>query len=129
MRPDSAAFHGLKDLGGKAANKDIVLMHDALAYMARDAGLEVIGVIQENEDAQPSAARLVQMARALREHRPALIISEPQYTDKPVQALARETGVPAVSLDSLASGPASPPLDYYEKTMSNNLDILEKHLE
>ena len=119
----------LKDLGGKAANKDIVLMHDALAYMARDAGLEVIAVIQENEDAQPSAARLVQMARALREHRPALIISEPQYTDKPVQALARETGVPAVSLDSLASGPASPPLDYYEKTMSNNLDSLEKHLE
>ncbi|GAB1254000.1 metal ABC transporter substrate-binding protein [Desulfovibrio falkowii] len=119
----------LAALGGKASNRGIVLMHDALAYMARDGGLEVIAVIQESEDAQPSAARLVQIAKNVREHRPALIISEPQYTDKPVQALARETGVPAVSLDSLASGPASPPLDYYEKTMSNNLDILEKHLE
>lgn len=119
----------LSALGGKASNKGIVLMHDALAYMARDGGLEVIAVIQENEEAQPSAARLVQIAKTLREHKPALIISEPQYTDKPVQALARETGVPAVSLDSLASGPASPPLDYYEKTMSKNFDILEKHLE
>ncbi|WP_291440202.1 zinc ABC transporter substrate-binding protein [Desulfovibrio sp.] len=119
----------LAALGGKAPNKGIVLMHDALAYMARDGGLEVIAVIQENEDAQPSAARLVQIAKTIHEHRPALIISEPQYTDKPVQALARETGIPAVSLDSLASGPASPSLDYYEKTMSNNLDTLEKHLE
>ncbi len=119
----------LSALGGKASSKGIVLMHDALAYMARDGGLEVIAVIQENEEAQPSAARLVQIAKTLREHKPALIISEPQYTDKPVQALARETGVPAISLDSLATGPAAPPLDYYEKTMSNNFDILEKHLE
>ncbi len=119
----------LKALGGKASNRDIVLMHDALAYMARDGGLEVVAVIQENEDAQPSAARLVRIAQTIREHKPALIISEPQYTAKPVQALARETGVPAVTLDSLASGPVSPPLDYYEKIMSKNLDILEKHLE
>ena len=119
----------LSALGGKASSKGIVLMHDALAYMARDGGLEVIAVIQESEEAQPSAARLVQIAKTLREHKPALIISEPQYTDKPVQALARETGVPAISLDSLATGPAAPPLDYYEKTMSNNFDILEKHLE
>ena len=124
---------GLSDrlaaLGNKAPNKGIALMHDALSYMARDGGLEVVAVIQEDEEAQPSAGRLITVAKILREHKPALIASEPQYSDKAVQTLAREVGIPAAQLDSLASGPASPSLDHYEKTMNNNINILEKYFE
>ena len=124
---------GLSDrlaaLGNKAPNKGLALMHDALSYMARDGGLEVVAVIQEDEDAQPSAGRLITVAKILREHKPALIASEPQYSDKAVQTLAREVGIPAAQLDSLASGPASPSLDHYEKTMNNNINILEKYFE
>lgn len=124
---------GLSDrlaaLGNKAPNKGIALMHDALSYMARDGGLEVVAVIQEDEDAQPSAGRLITVAKILREHKPALIASEPQYSDKAVQTLAREVGIPAAQLDSLASGPTSPSLDHYEKTMNNNINILEKYFE
>lgn len=119
----------LAALGNKAPNKGIALMHDALSYMARDAGLEVVAVIQENEEAQPSAGRLIKVAAILREHRPALIAGEPQYSDKAVQTLAREVGIPAAQLDSLASGPASPSLDHYEKTMNSNINILEKYFE
>jgi zinc/manganese transport system substrate-binding protein/zinc transport system substrate-binding protein len=104
-------------------------MHDALAYMARDGGLEVVAVIQEDEEAQPSAGRIIKVAKILREHKPALIASEPQYSDKAVQVLAREVGIPAAQLDSLASGPTSPSLDHYEKTMNNNINILEKYFE
>ena len=124
---------GLSDrlaaLGNKAPNKGIALMHDALSYMARDGGLEVVAVIQEDEEAQPSAGRLITVAKILREHKPALIASEPQYSDKAVQTLAREVGIPAAQLDSLASGPTSPSLDHYEKTMNNNINILEKYFE
>ena len=119
----------LAALGNKAPNKGIALMHDALSYMARDGGLEVVAVIQEDEDAQPSAGRLITVAKILREHKPALIASEPQYSDKAVQTLAREVGIPAAQLDSLASGPTSPSLDHYEKTMNNNINILEKYFE
>ncbi|OXS29812.1 MAG: zinc ABC transporter substrate-binding protein [Desulfovibrio sp. MES5] len=119
----------LAALGAKAPNRGIALMHDALSYMAHDAGLEVVAVIQENEEAQPSAGRLIKVAEILREHKPALIASEPQYSDKAVQTLAREVGIPAAQLDSLASGPASPALDHYEKIMSNNINILEKYFE
>ena len=119
----------LATLGNKSSNKGIALMHDALVYMARDGGLEVVAVIQENEEAQPSAARLLKVAEVLREHKPALIVSEPQYSDKAVQTLAREVGIPAAQLDSLASGPANPSLDHYEKTMNNNINILEKYFE
>ena len=119
----------LAALGNKAPNKGIALMHDALSYMARDGGLEVVAVIQEDEEAQPSAGRLITVAKILREHKPALIASEPQYSDKAVQTLAREVGIPAAQLDSLASGPTSPSLDHYEKTMNNNINILEKYFE
>lgn len=119
----------LSTLGSKSSNKGIALMHDALVYMARDGGLEVVAVIQENEEAQPSAARLLKVAGVLREHKPALIASEPQYSDKAVQTLAREVGIPAAQLDSLASGPENPSLDHYEKTMNNNINTLEKYFE
>ena len=56
-----------------------------------------------------------------------MLIGEPQYSDKPVRALSVETGVPAVQLDSLASGPVNAPLDYYETVMTNNCVILEKY--
>ncbi|MDD4701621.1 MAG: zinc ABC transporter substrate-binding protein [Desulfovibrio sp.] len=119
----------LVSLGSKSPNKGIALMHDALVYMTRDGGLEVVAVIQKNEEAQPSAARLLKVAEILREHKPALIASEPQYSDKAVQTLAREVGIPAAQLDSLASGPANPPLDHYERTMNNNINTLEKYFE
>lgn len=119
----------LASLGGKSPNKGIALMHDALVYMTRDGGLEVVAVIQKNEEAQPSAARLLKVAEILREHKPALIASEPQYSDKAVQTLAREVGIPADQLDSLASGPANPSLDYYEKIMNSNINTLEKYFE
>ena len=42
--------------------------------------------------------------------------------------LAEETGVPVCALDTLASGPDNPPLDYYEITMLNNLLLISDAL-
>lgn len=119
----------LSAVGAGAARKGIVLQHDALAYLARNAGLEVMDVIQESEDVQPSAARLMDLARRIREQKPVLIASEPQYSDKIAQTLARETGVPAVRLDPVASGPANAPLSYYEAVMASNCQILEDYFD
>ena len=83
-------------------------------------------VIQEDEEAQPSAARLLELVKKIKESKPVVLIGEPQYSDKPVRALAAETGVPAVQLDPLASGPTNAPLDYYETVMTKNCTILEK---
>ena len=115
--------------GGGAPRKGIVLQHDALAYLAHDAGLDVVDVIQESEDVQPSAARIMALVRRVREEKPVLIVSEPQYSDKPALTLARETGVPAASLDPVASGPADAPLSYYEAVMAANCQILERYFD
>ncbi|MBE6441758.1 MAG: zinc ABC transporter substrate-binding protein [Desulfovibrio desulfuricans] len=118
----------LAAVAARAANKDVLLLHDGMAYLVRDAGLHLAGVIQEDEDVQPSAARLLELAGNIRKRRPALLIGEPQYSDKPVRALAAETGVPAVLLDPVASGPEDAAPDYYERVMENNCRILEEHL-
>lgn len=117
----------LAAVGANAANKNVVALHDGMAYLVRDAGLNLVDVIQEDEEAQPSAARLLDLVKKIKESKPVVLIGEPQYSDKPVLALAAETGVPAVQLDPLASGPSGAPLDYYETVMSKNLAILEKY--
>ncbi|WP_165176050.1 metal ABC transporter substrate-binding protein [Desulfovibrio sp. ZJ369] len=116
-------------LGACAPRKGIVLQHDALAYLAHDAGLDVMAVIQESEDTQPSAARLIALAKLIRREKPVLIAGEPQYSDKPALALSRETGVPTALLDPVASGPADAPLDYYETVMSANCRTLEHYFD
>ena len=117
----------LAAVGANDANKNVVALHDGMAYLVRDAGLNLVGVIQGDEEAQPSAARLLDLAKKIKESKPVVLIGEPQYSDKPVRALSAETGVPAVQLDSLASGPANAPLDHYETVMTNNCAILEKY--
>ena len=117
----------LAAVGANAANKNVVALHDGMAYLVRDAGLNLVDVIQEDEEAQPSAARLLDLVKKIKESKPVVLIGEPQYSEKPVRALAAETGVPAVQLDSLASGPANASLDHYETVMSQNCAILEKY--
>ena len=117
----------LAAVGANATNKNVVALHDGMAYLVRDAGLNLVDVIQEDEEAQPSAARLLDLVKKIKESKPVVLIGEPQYSDKPVLALAAETGVPAVQLDPLASGPSGAPLDYYETVMSKNIATLEKY--
>ena len=117
----------LAAVGANATNKNVVALHDGMAYLVRDAGLNLVDVIQEDEEAQPSAARLLDLVKKIKESKPVVLIGEPQYSEKPVRALSAETGVPAVQLDSLASGLTNVPLDYYETVMANNCAILEKY--
>ena len=117
----------LAAVGANATNKNVVALHDGMAYLVRDAGLNLVDVIQEDEEAQPSAARLLDLVKKIKESKPVVLIGEPQYSEKPVRALSAETGVPAVQLDSLASGLSNAPLDYYETVMANNCAILEKY--
>lgn len=117
----------LAAVGANATNKNVVALHDGMAYLVRDAGLNLVDVIQEDEEAQPSAARLLDLVKKIKYSKPVVLIGEPQYSDKPVRALSAETGVPAVQLDSLASGAANAPLDHYETVMTRNCDILEKY--
>lgn len=119
----------LAAVGAHAARKNVIALHDGMAYLLRDAGLNLVAVIQEDEESQPSAARLLELVRIIKKTGPVALVSEPQYSEKPVRTLSEETGVPVARLDPLASGPLDAPLSYYETVMDANSRILGTHFD
>lgn len=108
-------------------NNRIVQPHGVFDYLARDIGLEIVAVIQPYGQA-PSAAEMLKLVEAIREKKAGAIFTEPQYSPKVGQVLARETGIPSAILDPVASGPDNAPLDYYEQVMRKNSETLRATL-
>ena len=114
----------LKNAGAPFA-AGVVLYHDALAYLADDAGIPIVDVVQENEDQAPTAARLMAVVQEISRHKPALLIGERQFPADAMLMLSQESGVPLLFLDSGASGDKDAPLSAYEDCMNANIRALE----
>lgn len=115
-------------LGLKLNGRGVVVQHNVFSYLARDTGLAVDAVVQPHEGQEPSARQMLELVRLMREKKTAAVITEPQYPARTGQTLAAETGVPCISLDPVAGGPADAPANYYEKVMRDNLRTLENTL-
>lgn len=108
----------------RAKNKKCLAFHDVLAYLARDIGLTIIGVIESHPGIEPSPKDMIRLIYMLKSQKAVAIFSEPQYSDKIARTLSRESGVPLFELDPVATG--KPAADTYEKAMRKNLEILRK---
>lgn len=115
----------LAALGKRLRNHRIVQPHGIFDYLARDMGLEIVATMQPN-GLGPSAFEMSKLVHILREKKVGAIVTEPQYPDKIGKTLSKETGVPWIQLDPVASGPQDAPLDYYEMVMRNNMEILRE---
>ncbi len=115
-------------VGKRIKNPRIVTQHDTFAYLAKDAGLEVVAVVQAHAGQEPAAADILRLTRIIRTQQAAALFTEPQYPDKTERILAAETGLPLAELDPVATGPENAPADYYTTIMRNNLAVLEKTL-
>lgn len=112
-------------LGINAQNRSIALQHDALAYLAQNAGLDIVAMLPTMQN--PSAARLASLQKELLEAKPALIATDSQYSGKMADMISSELGIPSAQLDPVANGPENAPLDYYETAMEKNLETLKKY--
>ena len=104
-------------------NNRIVQPHGVFDYLARDIGLEIVAVTQPHGQ-EPSAAQMLELIKTIRDKDAGAIFTEPQYSPRVGQMLARETGIPTATLDPGASGPADAPLDFFEHIMRHNLETL-----
>ena len=128
-RKNAAAYSGelekissaLRQVGDKASNRGVAIEHEALAYLAANASLDATIMFEHGN----SAAQLGSLKKELLAKKPRALAGDSQYGDRLLQTLAKETGIPFITLDPCASGPDNPPLDYYQKTMGNNLRTLE----
>jgi len=106
--------------------RNIVTFHNVFAYLARDLGLTVAGEIETAPGQEPSAGEIRNLSRTIRERKVPVVFSEPQYSPKLADALAREAGIPVRVLDPVATG--SPALTAYEDAMRRNLSTLKEAL-
>jgi len=106
--------------------RNIVTFHNVFDYLARDLGLTVVGEIETAPGQEPSAGEIRNLSRTIRERKVPAVFSEPQYSPKLSEALAREAGVPVRVLDPVATG--SPALTAYEDVMRRNLATLTEAL-
>lgn len=136
MKNAEAYANKLEKLSGEfaaalaaAPNRKIVTEHAVFDYLARDAGLQIVAVVEEEPGQEPSAAAMLELIRTIKAGGAAALFTEPQYPAKVGQTIAREAGIPVAVLDPVANGPADAGPDYYEKTMRANLDTLVKTLK
>ncbi|HOD82852.1 MAG: High-affinity zinc uptake system binding-protein ZnuA precursor [Planctomycetes bacterium ADurb.Bin126] len=114
--------------GRSFARRKIVTEHGVFDYLARDCGLEIVAVVEEAPGQEPSAARMIELIKLIKDSGAAAVFTEPQYPVKVGQTIAREAGVPVASLDPVASGPAEGGIQGYHEIMRKNLDTLKKTL-
>lgn len=109
-----------------APNRQVVTYHNAFAYLARATGLEIVGTIESAPGQEPSAGELSRLAERIRQTGARAVLSEPQYSPRLAETLARETGAPLAVLDPADTGAQTP--DSYERIMQKNLETLRRIL-
>lgn len=117
-------FQEMKAVVSTAGNKKVIAVHDILAYLARDIGLVIVGEIQSQSGKDPSPREMARLVKLAKDQQVGNLFSEPQFSDKIVRTLSRESGVPFFELDPAATG--DPTGDAYERAMKKNLEILKQ---
>jgi len=116
----------IKSVVAGLPDKRIITVHNAFDYLARDTGLEVLSVIYHTPGEQPSAAEMGGITTLIRKEKVKAIFSEPQFSDKMVNLIAKETGARVGMLDPVATG--EPSEWFYEVSMRKNRDVLKEIL-
>ena len=115
--------------GFSGCDRKVIIFHEAFPYFARACGLTAAAVVnKEPEDSLPTA-QLVRVAELIKAETRMPLILKSEEEDPAVSTLVHETGVPVCELDPVTTGPADPPLDYYEAVMIGNMEKLQSSLQ
>ena len=109
---------------GKLPNKEIVVSHQAFAYLARDYGLSQHAIMGLSPDAEPRGQDLVKLAALVKEEGIRYIFFEELVSDKLAKTLASETGVSTMVLN-----PVEGLTEAQQKNGDNYFTLMEKNLQ
>ncbi|MBU2604129.1 MAG: metal ABC transporter substrate-binding protein [Actinobacteria bacterium] len=98
-------------------NRHFVSFHSAFLYYARAYGLEQAAVIAESPGKEPPPQYLAALVEKVRELGVRAVFSEPQFSPRAAEALAREAGIEVFEVDPEGSS-LSPAM--YEELMRDN---------
>ena len=107
--------------------RKLVTLHDAFPYFAKAYGFELVGVILENPEAEPSSREVAEVVSKIEEERVPAVFTEPQFNSALADTIAQEAGVEVYELytDTLAEDETG---DTYEAMMRTNIDRISEAL-
>ncbi|MGE5398227.1 MAG: metal ABC transporter substrate-binding protein [Chitinophagales bacterium] len=109
-----------------AKNFSSITLHDAFPYLARDYGLNIVGVIEGEPGTEPGAGQTAELIEKAKKQKVRVIFIEPQYSDRAARAIASECEAGIYTLDPAVTGPDDP--NAYIATMRKNLKGLKEAL-
>ena len=105
-------------------NKDIITFHEAFAYFAAEFKFNVVGVIEREPGTEPTPQELTETIEKVNEMPVKVIFTEPQYSPKAADTIARETGAQIYTLDPIVTGDNNPD-DYLNKMLINTTTLVK----
>jgi zinc transport system substrate-binding protein len=128
---NSAAFaQAMNDLDARfaeglaqCASRDLVVSHEAFGYLAEAYGLTQVGISGLSPEAEPSPARMREVADLVRANDISTIYYETLVDPKVAQTIADETGAQTAVLDPL-EGLVEGSTGDYSSVMADNLATL-----
>ena len=110
-------------------NKDIVTFHEAFPYFAAEFKLNILGVIEREPGTEPTPQELIDTVKIVNEMPVKVLFTEPQYSPKAAETIARETGAKIFTLDPITTGEAKiENIDDYQNKMRQNMNTLVEAL-
>lgn len=78
----------------------LVTFHDAYGYFAARYGLTILGFVVEGPEEEPSAATIAALVREMRDRGIRYVFTEPQFSSRVIDQLARDTGAEVRTIPS-----------------------------
>ena len=113
-----------KEVIAKCKKKEIVVSHDAFAYLARDYGLIQIPVMGLNADAEPTPGKLKEIVNLVKKNKINYVFFETLVSPKISETIARET-----KTQTLVLNPAGGLTDKDIQQGKDYLNIMRENLE
>ena len=116
----------IQETVSKLSKKDFIAFHSAFQYLAKRYGLSQAATIEEFPGKEPSPRYLSEVIKLIRTLGITAIFSEPQFSPKVVEVIARDLNLKVYALDPAETGDLVD--DSYISIMRNNLEILRSAL-
>lgn len=110
----------------RCRRREIVTTHESFGYLAERYNLEQVGIAGIEPEQEPSARRIDEVSRLVRQRGTTTIFFETLLPEDVAQTIARETGAETAVLDPLESPPRS---GDYLSAMRRNLEALRTALD
>lgn len=111
-------------------NKEIVTFHEAFPYFAAEFKLKIAAVIEREPGTEPTPQELADTIKIVSELPVKVLFTEPQYSPKAAETIARETGAKIFTLDPVTTGEATlGNIGDYQNKMRQNMKTLQDALK